>query len=79
MNVPVDRPYSGKYMAEQREGKIPASDKDYLRTIETMSISDLTQALLTLSDNVNVMTRQLRFFWIPLIIVVVAAILSIIF
>jgi len=79
LNVPVDRPYSGKYMAEQREGKIPASDKDYLRTIETMSISDLTQALLTLSDNVNTMTRQLRLFWIPLAIVVIAAILSIIF
>lgn len=78
LNIPADKPYSGKYMAEQREGKIPVSDKDYLRTIETMSISDLTQALLTLSDNVNAMTRQLRLFWIPLGIVVIAAIISLI-
>lgn len=76
LNFPVDEPYSGRYMAEQREGRIPAGDKDYLRTIETMSISDLTQALLTLSRNVNAMATQLKLFWIPLILVLIAAIIS---
>ncbi len=77
LNIAVEKPYIGKYMSEQREGKIPAADKDYLRTIETMSISDLTQALLTLSNNVNTMATNLRLFWIPLIIVLIAAIISI--
>ena len=74
--MPVAKPYSGKYMAEQREGRIPASDKDYLRTIETMSISELTEALLTLSRNVNTMATQIKLFWIPLILVLIAAVLS---
>ncbi len=76
LNVPVGKPYSGKYMAEQREGRIPASDKDYLRTIETMSVSELTEALLTLSRNVNAMAAQLKLFWIPLILVLIAAVIS---
>ena len=76
LNVPVGKPYSGKYMAEQREGRIPVSDKDYLRTIETMSVSELTEALLTLSRNVNSMASQLKLFWIPLILVLITAIIS---
>jgi branched-subunit amino acid aminotransferase/4-amino-4-deoxychorismate lyase len=66
-------------MAEQREGKIPTEDKAYLRTIETMSISDLTQALFTLSQNVDRMARTLRYFWIPLGIAVFAALLAAVF
>lgn len=79
LNVEPGRPYPGPYMAEQREGKIPTEDKAYLRTIETMSISDLTQALFTLSQNVDRMARTLRYFWIPLGIAVLAALLAAVF
>lgn len=65
----VGKPYLGPYMEEQREGRIPKADKDYLRTIETMSISDLTKALLSLSNSVKTLSRNFWLFWIPLIIV----------
>ena len=65
-------------MNEQREGKIPVSDKDYLRTIETMSVSDLTKALIDLSQNVNVMGRMVKGFWFGFGIVIVLAVLTVI-
>lgn len=72
----ASKPYPGTYMAEQREGRIPKQDKDYLRTIETMSVSDLTRALLTLSGNVESLSRQFRYFWVPVGIVVLLALLD---
>jgi len=76
LNQEVGKAYPGTYMAEQREGRIPKQDKDYLRTIETMSVSDLTRALLTLSGNVESLSRQFRYFWIPVGIVVLLALLQ---
>ena len=60
----AERPYDGRYMEEQREGRIPRSDKDYLRTIETMSVSDLTHALIALSGSVESLGNQFRGFWL---------------
>jgi dCTP deaminase len=78
LNRPAGKPYSGEYMAEQREGKIPLSDKDYLRTIETMSVSDLTKALIDLSQNVGFLGKWVRGFWVGFGIVIVLAIVTIV-
>jgi dCTP deaminase len=78
LSKPASKPYSGKVLSEQKEGKIPIEDKDYLRTIETMSISDLTQALVTLSDNVSNATKMFRYLYPILVASVFAAIASII-
>lgn len=67
--------YSSEAMEQQKEGKIPRIDKDYLRTIETMSISDLTTALVTLSQNVDNLGKNIRNFWIPLILAIVIPII----
>lgn len=72
----ASKAYSGPYMADQREGRIPKADKDYLRMIETMSVSDLTKALITISSSVDKLSRMMWFFWIPLGIAVVASIIS---
>ena len=47
-------------MGKQITARIPSIDKDYLRTIETMSVSDLTQALMILSRNVQNLGSQFR-------------------
>jgi len=78
LNRPVEKPYQGKFMAEQREGRIPVSDKDYLRTIETMSVSDLTKALIDLSQNVGTLGNWVKGFWVGFGIVIVLAVITII-
>jgi hypothetical protein len=65
-------------MSEQREGRIPVSDKDYLRTIETMSVSDLTKALVDLSQNVSGLSKWVRGFWIGFGIIIALAVLTIV-
>jgi dCTP deaminase len=67
--------YSGTYAGQQVESKIPPADADYLRTIETLSVSDLTRALLGLSDNVATLTRDVRVLWIPIALAIVIAII----
>lgn len=79
LNREATKSYSGKYTEEQKEGKIPAMDKDYLRTIETMSISDLTTSLQILSGNVEKLTKEVGRFWIPLVIAVATTLIAIIF
>lgn len=55
---PVERPYvSGD---EQKAGQIPRADKDYLRTLETQSLSELGQSLRTLTQDVSGLTDQVR-------------------
>jgi len=78
LNRSVEKPYQGKFMAEQREGRIPVSDKDYLRTIETMSVSDLTKALIDLSQNVGTLGNWVKGFWVGFGIVIVLAVITII-
>ncbi len=78
LNREVGKKYAGVYMAEQREGRIPTSDKDYLRTIETMSVTDLTKALVDLSSSIEIMGKWVRGFWIGFGILILLAIISII-
>jgi len=78
LSKPSSKPYDGRVLLEQKDGKIPIEDKDYLRTIETMSISDLTRALVTLSDNVANATKTFRWMYPTLVASLFAAIASII-
>lgn len=78
LSKPASKPYDGRVLLEQKDGKIPIADKDYLRTIETMSISDLTKALVTLSDNVANLTKSFKWMYPTLIAAVFAAICSVI-
>lgn len=75
LSHPVAEPYSGSYVGKQTRPGIPRADADYLRTIETLSVSDLTQALLRLSDNVGTLTRDVRYFLIPVALAIVIAVL----
>lgn len=76
LNLAVEKRVPSEYMEEQREGRIPRADRDYLRTIETMSVSDLTQALLRLSSNVETISNQFRWFWVGFATVILVTLLT---
>jgi dCTP deaminase len=71
---PVAQQYVGTYAGKQIRPGIPRADADYLRTIETLSVSDLTRALLRLSDNVSTLSRDVRILWIPVGLAILVAI-----
>ena len=51
---------------EQKVGRIPRADKDYLRMLETQSLSDISGELSNLAKNVGAMQTQLQYFYAPL-------------
>lgn len=68
---------------EQRRGEIPRADKDYLRTLETQTLSELSSAVRQtsmnvgdLSSTVKTMSNILYYVVIPLLLVIIAAILG---
>jgi deoxycytidine triphosphate deaminase len=78
LNREAGKHYEGPYMAEQREGRLPKADKDYLRTIETMSVTDLTRALIDLSASVQNTGRWVRGFWIGIGIAIALAVVKLV-
>jgi dCTP deaminase len=66
--------YAGAYAGKQKTSSIPRADADYLRTIETLSVSDLTRALLNLSDNVSTLSRDVRVLYIPFALAIIIAV-----
>ena len=78
LNREAGKIYQSPYMAEQREGRIPTADKDYLRTIETMSVTDLTKALIDLSSNIERIGKWVQRFWVCFVILLLIAILSLV-
>ena len=76
LNKEASKAYYSDAMKQQKNGKIPRADKDYLRTIETMSISDLTTALTTLSRNVDALRKNIWYLWIPIAVMIISTILA---
>lgn len=78
---PVVKPYiAGE---EQKRREIPRADKDYLRTLETQTLSELSAALRQMSINISDLTTTVKtmsnivyYVVIPLLFVIVAAILG---
>jgi dCTP deaminase len=66
--------YSGMYAGQQVRPVIPRADADYLRTIETLSVSDLTRSLLRLSDNVAALSRDVRRVYLPIALAILVAV-----
>jgi deoxycytidine triphosphate deaminase len=61
-------------ISELKEGKIPDVDKAYLRELETVSLSDLSKDLRTLTQSVNILTKVAYYVAIPLFIAMLAGI-----
>ncbi len=55
---PVERPFvSG---SEQKKGKKPRVDKDYLRTLETESLSEMAESMRQMTQNVASLSQSLK-------------------
>jgi deoxycytidine triphosphate deaminase len=56
------RPAQSPYKAgqEQKDGQIPRADKDYLRTLETQSLSDMSQSLRSLTVDVGSLAQSMK-------------------
>jgi dCTP deaminase len=72
---PASAGYSGTYAGQQMKPGIPRADADYLRTIETLSVSDLTRALLRLSDSVSTLSRDVQKIYLPIGIAILIAVI----
>ena len=71
---PVESPYlAGE---EQKKGKIPRADKDYLRTLETESLSELSNNVRQLTKSVGAMQWQLKVVYAPILFLILAAVVS---
>ena len=75
LSSPVEKPYEGSM--EQIKGEIPRVDKDYLRTIETQSLSELAESLRSLTVNVSTLTKAVYAVVIPLLSAIFVAALVI--
>jgi len=53
---PVEIPFNRTELDEQKEGRIPRVDREYLKTLETQSLSEMSQAVKQLSINVDSLT-----------------------
>lgn len=57
---------------EQRRGEIPRVDKDYLRTLETRTLSELSESVRHLSENVGKLAAVTYKFVVPVLVAVLA-------
>lgn len=71
---PVERPYISK--GEQLKGQIPQVDKDYLRTLETQSLSNLAESVRQLTANMGEMNRIIKQVVLPFLMIILAAIVG---
>jgi dCTP deaminase len=74
LSRPAERPYVAS--GEQLKGELPRVDKDYLRTLECLSLSDIANELRTLTQNVGAMQKQLRIFYTPLLVGILLAVVA---
>ena len=60
---------------EQKVGLIPKIDKDYLRTLETQTLSDMSESVRQLSANVNTLTTVTYKVIIPILILILGSVI----
>jgi dCTP deaminase len=66
--VPVSKSFQTS--DEQKIGLIPKVDKDYLRTLETQTLSEMSESVRRLSENVNTLTTITYKVILPLLVVI---------
>jgi len=61
---------------EQREGMIPKVDKDYLRTLETETLSEMSESVRRLSENVSTLTTITYKIVVPILVGIFIAVIA---
>ena len=54
---------------EPAKGQIPPVDKDYLRTLETQSLSDVAESVRQLTENMGEMNRWIKQVVLPILLI----------
>ena len=76
LEKPVKVPFNRADVDEQQRGHIPKADRDYLKTLETQSLSDMSESVRLLSENVASLTRTVNKVIIPITIGILVAVIS---
>jgi len=74
LNKPVEKAYHG--IEEQRKGRLPQADKDFLRTLEVESLSDLSESVRRLTENVSTLTTVSYKLILPMLLVILGAVVA---
>lgn len=74
LNEPVDTPYESS--DQQLSPRIPKEDKDYLRTLETESLSEMSESVRQLSENMNTLTTITYKVVLPLLLLILASVVA---
>jgi hypothetical protein len=74
LTVPASEPF--RTGDEQRAGLIPKVDKDYLRTLETQTLSEMSESVRRLSESVNTLTTITYKVVIPILLIILAAVIT---
>ena len=76
----VETPFDRADVSEQQRGYIPKADRDYLKTLETQSLSDMSESVRRLSENVSTLTNTVNRIIIPITVgILIAVVASFIF
>jgi dCTP deaminase len=73
LTVPASEPFSTG--DEQKTGLIPQVDKDYLRTLETQTLSEMSESVRQLSASVNMLATITYKVIIPLLVLILGAVM----
>jgi dCTP deaminase len=72
LSVPASQPFvTGE---EQKQGLIPKMDKDYLRTLETQTLSEMSESVRQLSTNVSTLTTVTYKVMIPMLLLILGSV-----
>jgi dCTP deaminase len=72
LSVPASEPFiTGE---EQKQGLIPKIDKDYLRTLETQTLSEMSESVRQLSTNVSTLTTITYKVVIPMLLLILGSV-----
>lgn len=70
---PVENPYETN--PSQQSEVIPKEDKDYLRTLETESLSEMSQSVRQLSENMNTLTTITYKVILPMLVLIFGSVI----
>lgn len=74
LNQPVERPYQST--TAQQAPDIPKEDKDYLRTLETESLSEMSESVRQLSENMQTLTTVTYRVVLPLLVLIFGSVVA---
>jgi dCTP deaminase len=74
LSGPVDHPQPP--IPELQKGRIPESDRDFLRSLETESLSDLSRNVKSLSQNMEALTKLTYWVVVPAIVTILGGVIA---